>query len=223
MVKTKNIIAALGVVAGFGVAALPLSSYAADPENPQTSSQVVRATVAQVFELTVTPNITISKEDTTQTLAVDKDSANTSLEHVINVSGNAYSGYTLTMGSNNAYDSLRHVVDETKTFGDADRYDANINIPAGTSVAAGTSSWAYRKSEDALSQAAGGIQGDYSNADWTKVKANTATADILKANTNTSHTAFDNTVYVNFGVATSEDQAAGVYEGEVIYTATATF
>ena len=222
MVNSKKVIAGLGVVAGLGVAMLPLTSYA-DAENPQTDTQVIRATVAQVFELDVTPNKTITKTNIAQTLAIDKDTADTTLEHVVKVSGNAYSGYTLTMGSNNAYDSLRLVVDATKDFGADARYNANINIPAGTSVAAGTSSWAYRSSEEALATAASGIEGDYTNATWTKVKANTATADTLKTNTNTSHTAFEDTVYVNFGVATSEQQAAGVYEGEVIYTATATF
>ena len=222
MVKTKNVIAALGVVAGFGVAALPLATYA-DATNPLTNAQAIRATVDQVFALTVTPNTEISRTDISTGLAVEKSTPNTTLEHVIEVSGNAYSGYTLTMGSNNAFDSLRFVKDKTKNFGDADRYNNDVNIPAGTSIAANTSNWAYRKSTTPLTDQSGSIKGDYSEAAWTKVKANTAAADEIMSNANTGHVSFDDKAYVNFGVSVDGTEAAGAYEGEVIYTATATF
>ena len=221
MVKTKNIVAALGVVAGIGSAALPLTTFA-DATNPQNNTQVIRATVENIFELSVTPNVTLSKTDISQTLAINKDNENTQLEHEVNVKGNAYGGYTLTMGSNNAYDSLRYVADSSEEFGAAARYNDSINIPAGESVVAGTSSWAYRKTSDTASNT-GPLTGDYENSSWTKVKANTATPDTLMSQASSVHAAFDDTIYVNFGIATSETQPAGVYEGEVIYTATASF
>ncbi|MBR3180518.1 hypothetical protein IKF63_00335 [Candidatus Saccharibacteria bacterium] len=222
MVKTKNIVAALGVVAGIGSAALPLTTFA-DVTNPQSNTQVIRATVENTFQLSVTPNVTLTKTDISQTLAVNKDNENTDLEHVVEVKGNAYSGYTLTMGSNNAYDSLRYVADSSKEFGAAARYDDDVNIPASTSVQHGTSSWAYRTSTTPASDQSASIKGDYSSASWTKVKANSATADTLLSQGSSVHAAFDDKVYVNFGIATSETQPAGVYEGEVIYTATASF
>lgn len=222
MVKTKNVIAALGVVAGFGVAALPLATYA-DATNPQTDAQVIRANVDQVFALVVTPNTTISKTDIATGISVEKSAPNETLEHVIEVSGNAYNGYTLTMGSNNAFDSLRFVKDKTKTFGDADRYNNDVKIPAGTNIAANVSNWAYRKSTTPLADQTGSIKGDYSSASWTKVKANTVAADEIMANANATHVAFDDKAYVNFGVSVDGTEAAGAYEGEVIYTATASF
>ncbi|MBQ6396345.1 hypothetical protein IJH89_02035 [Candidatus Saccharibacteria bacterium] len=206
MVNSKNIIAGLGVVAGLGVAMLPLTTHAADP---QDETLTVRATVGEIFELSVTSSEDLEGIDTTKTLEVTKDSVNTTLIHTANVKGNLYKGYDLTLSSVSANTDLKFVKDATKAIDSADRYDTATKISTGTSVAAGTSAWGYKKSETA-----GSFSGNYVTI---KPLAN---PDTLKSNENSSHASFDDTVYVNYGVSTSEDQAAGVYEAQVIYKAT---
>ncbi|MBR3257263.1 hypothetical protein IKG02_03185 [Candidatus Saccharibacteria bacterium] len=205
MVNSKQVIASLGVVAGLGASLMPLTTYAADP---QEVTHVVRTTVAEVFTLTVDSNTEIEKDNTTS-LDVDKATVNTTLVHTANVKGNLYGGYNLKLSSASASTDLVFVKDSSKAFGNADRYDTNIKIPTGTGVAAGTSAWAYKSSETA-----GSFTGD-----WTTIKAS-GSGDTLKTNTNASNGSFDDKVYVNFGISASESQIAGMYEGEVKYVAT---
>lgn len=207
MVKSKNIIAGLGVVAGLGMALLPLGAFAA---NEQTGTQVVRATVGEVFELTVTSNKTDMTKTGTGTLAVTpKGSANAELTHTVNVKGNLYKGYDLKLSSVDSSTDLKFVKDDSQDFGAAARYDTSTKIATGTTLSGDVSAWAYKKSETS-----GSFTGD-----WTTIKA-VASPDTLKSNENAGHASFDDTVYVNYGVYAAENQAAGVYEAEVIYKAT---
>ena len=208
MVNSKNIIAGLGVVAGLGVAMLPLTSYAADE---QAVSHMVRATVNEVFTLTVESNEDLDGIDVSKTLSISKDSADTSLEHTITVAGNLYKGYDLTLGSASANTDLKFVKDATAALDSADRYDTNTKIPTGSTVKAGTSAWGYKVKES----------GSYPSGDsnWVTIKA-AASADNLKSNSNTGHTSFSDTVNVSYGVSASATQAAGVYEAQVTYKAT---
>ena len=205
MVNSKKVIASLGVVAGLGASLLPLTTYAADP---QEVNHVVRTPVAEGFTLTVTSNTEI-EEDNTTSLDVDKATVNTTLVHTANVKGNLYGGYNLKLSSASASTDLVFVKDSSKDFGTAARYNTDIKIPTGTTIAAGTSAWGYKYSETA---------GSYTG-NWNTIKAS-GSGDTLKTNTNSSNGSFDDTVYVNFGISASEDQVAGMYEGEVKYVAT---
>lgn len=209
MVNSKNIIAGLGVVAGLGVAMLPLTSYAADE---QSVSHMVRATVDEVFTLTVESNKDLDGTDVSKTLSISKDSADTSLEHTVTVAGNLYKGYDLTLSSVDSNTDLKFVKDATAALDSADRYDTNTKIPTGATVKAGTSAWGYKTKEGSDSYPSG-------DTTWTTIKAATS-ADTLKSNSNASHASFNDIVNVSYGVSASATQAAGVYEAQVIYKAT---
>lgn len=215
MVKSKNIIAGLGVVAGLGVAMLPLGAFAAQEG---TDSKVIRATVAEEFILTVTSSDTTMTETGAGTVALTRGgTAVDTLTHTVNVNGNLYKGYDLYMyGSGVSATDLVFVADSSKDFGAADRYSTATKISTGTTLSGNTSAWAYKKTEATSGTPAAP---DYSGVDWTTIKAE-ASKDKLKENANSGHVSFNDTVYVNFGIFAASNQAAGVYEGQVTYKAT---
>lgn len=207
MVKSKNIIAGLGVVAGLGMALLPLGAFATVDGGPK--SEVIRATVAEEFTLTVArpEDYSTMTETGAGTVSLNRGtSANTTLIHTVNVNGNLYNGYDLTMYGTT---DLLRVVDASKDFGANDRYDSNTKIATGTTLSGSTSAWGYKKNVNN-----GGYDESYST-----IKAQSS-ADTLYSNVNTSHVSFNDTVLVNFGIYAAENQAAGVYEGTVTYKAT---
>ena len=85
MSKITKTIAALGVVAGLGVAALPLASYAADPVSETIN---VTATVGSTISLDVTENAIALSPIGGGVIATDTTDAT--------VSTNALGGYKLT-------------------------------------------------------------------------------------------------------------------------------
>ncbi len=204
MVNSKKVIATLGVVAGLGTSVLPLASYATDPADV---TKTIRATVNEYFTLSVDSNTDMESE--TGTVTLDVNDTDSSLIHTVNVTGNVYGGYDLKLGSKTSSTSLLFVADKTKAVGVAERYNSSINIPSSTSVAAGTSAWGYKTS---------GTQ--TFSGDWVTIKAS-GSEDTIYTNENTSNSSFNDTRYVNYGISTSASQAAGVYEGQVVYSATA--
>lgn len=207
MVKSKNIIAGLGVVAGLGMALLPLGAFAEDPALTRTNSQVVRATVAEEFTLTVTSSDTTMTETGAGTVSLTRGgSADTTLIHTVNVNGNLYKGYDLTMYGTT---DLLRVVDASKDFGANDRYDSSTKIATGTTLSGNTSAWGYKKNVN---------NGGYDES-YNTIKAQSS-ADTLYSNANASHVSFNDTVLVNFGIYAASNQAAGIYEGTVTYKAT---
>lgn len=92
MSKMSKAIAALGVVAGLGVAALPLSSYAVEPE---TADITVKATINSSIALTVTGNDESSYADSTLDLGVLTLGTLKSGSVKVNVKTNNADGYTL--------------------------------------------------------------------------------------------------------------------------------
>lgn len=116
MSKMTKTIAALGVVAGLGVAALPLSSYAAQSQ-PVTLTAVIDS------------NISITAEDTevsVGTVMVGGEVAKASTD--VTVTTNSATGYTLQIKDEDANTNMTN--------------NANLDavIPAG-SPAKGTSAW----------------------------------------------------------------------------------
>jgi len=204
MINSKKVIAGLGVVAGLGVAMLPLASYAAEAKSGE---QVVRAQIDEVFTMTVTSSVDIKSNNTTA-VTLNKNSINNELIHTIEVAGNIYGGYDLTMSSSTAETSLLYVKDSSKEFGTAARYDSDTKIETKTGVAVGTSAWAYKKK----------VNGGSYDSTYNTIKA-VSSPDALYTNTNAAGS-FDDTVLVQFGISTAEAQAAGSYEGQVIYKAT---
>ena len=220
MVNSKNVIAGLGVVAGLGVAMLPLTSYA-----DTTDSQLVRATVSS----TLADNVTDSKgiaADNENAIAMDQNDMDDTLLHTVNVVGNNYNGYVLTIKAEDSADlRLRNST--------GDGFVTNgATIPAldGTgNIVAGTPAWGYKHTRKVTGATPAP---DFSSVStWKGVttspvtledyqNAAEATADGYPE-AHTAHSAFDNDHYVAFAIATAEDQAAGVYEATVTYAVTA--
>lgn len=124
MSKMSKAIAVLGVVAGLGVAALPLSSYAADNYSQSAQAQVK---VEVGGAISITTDATDGVVDLGQ-MKINGVSTTKDLE--VTVSSNSEIGYDLTIKSATNETSL-------KTADGAE-------IPADVNVAAGTSAWAYR-------------------------------------------------------------------------------
>jgi hypothetical protein len=141
MVHTKSItkiIAALGVVAGLGVAALPLASYAA---NEQTADVDITVTVGGTFSLvafgTTSNKITLNPDLT----SIRSDTASATV--VSNITG-SYDLYIGTPYSGDYDTTILYNTSVTPTTGADDGVASNYKIPANAGLTAGTAGWAYK-------------------------------------------------------------------------------
>lgn len=219
MSKTTKVIAALGVVAGLGVAALPAFTYAAEVAGQVQIDVVVPDAIAMTIEgnndttlggvsvFTPATATEIGDYDTTDGTAYDAANLQTSgskTELLPNaVSNDATFKSVITVFTNASGYSL--------VLEDGDDNNALVNgsatIPATstTTLTAGTSAWGYKVGSSAT--------------DWLAVPVNGSAANI-KANGQSVATGDETEVY--YGVATSATQAAGTYTDTVVYTATST-
>ncbi|MBR2586933.1 hypothetical protein IKE71_00985 [Candidatus Saccharibacteria bacterium] len=222
MVQSKKLIAGLGVVAGLGVAMLPLGAFAAT-----TGEQTIKAVVEESLSLTVSSNI-----QTNQVSLTRGGDANNTLIHTLRVEGNTYNDYRLTMNAKTADDAnLRLIKDNSKdrnTDGASARYDANNTIDSiaeATDTIGTDGGWGYKS----MHQAAGeGIE-EYSaianpaaanfSGNWNPIPTPDATG-VIKAKGNVRTASYDEYHYVNFGIKAASDQVAGTYEAVIEYNVT---
>lgn len=199
MSKSTKIIAALGVVAGLGVAALPMSSYAAN-----TGDVKVEITVDSTISMTiddadrdVTP---LEKKKTMQNGATDE-----SLTASIEVTTNDSDGYILTV-KDKAGDGAALTA---ATAGNTD------SIPAftakQTALATTTPGWGMKATNANTSATLGaafdGGYGGVTDTDQTVVTV--------------AGTAADDETVVTYGIVTKSDQVADTYSNIITYTVTA--
>lgn len=205
MSKMTTAIAALGVVAGLGVAAMPLATYA-----DTTRDVPLKLTVEETIEIS-----TSSDDDPfTKVSDVELSTANkgdnadyASKDFEVFVKTNASNGYTISAKSTTTETALKTA-------------DGN-EIPANAALAAGTSAWAYKVTP--------GTQGDGATAPgetnmsaWTAISATDAviyTATQDKGGISTANKGLG--TGVTFGASISNSQAAGDYTGSVTFTAAA--
>ncbi len=213
MSKSTKVIAALGVVAGLGVAALPAFTYAAssvagEVELSVNVDEAIAMTIkgnaeqaAGVDVYTPTGATTIdghtvgslydstSLESSSSSAALLPNAADTTTAtSQIKVYTNAAGGFTLSVKDADTNTALVHDTDSTKT------------IPAGATITAGTAAWGYK----------GG-----SVTNFAAIAATDAT--VYSQNAPTSGGA---TIDMTYGVSTASDQATGTYTDTIIYTAT---
>lgn len=276
MSKTTKVIAALGVVAGLGVAALPAFTYAtetvtgdvevqvevvpaiamtitgnndggthapvtysavASPEgNPSQNGYYERSGSAGSYVYTASTDTEVDGEKTyytqdaaTSYAAVNNfnpaDAASSEIDGhetpaaaVLGTSSSYISLLPNSTAIGNSTNNFRSAItvytnaasgyDLTLKDKDADTALINANgatIPAtsATTLSAGTAAWGYRVS--------GG-------SDWLAVPASTGTAASI-ASLDHKTSGGDETI-VEYGVATSADQATGLYADTIVYTAT---
>ncbi len=212
MSKSTKVIAALGVVAGLGVAALPAFTYATSTVAGQVTLSV---DVSEAIAMTIlgngdggtagvdvyTPtgadvidghNIgtlydSSSLQTSSSTVSLLPNAADTTTAtSAVTVYTNAAGGYTLTVKD----------ADATTALSDG----AGHTIPAGATITAGTAAWGYK----------GG-----SVTNFAAISATEATVYSQNAPTSGGQT-----TNMTYGVSTASDQATGTYTDTIIYTAT---
>lgn len=195
MSKMTKTIAALGVVAGLGVAALPLSSYAATQQVDVSANVLGSIAVSTDVDGESGAKGTLELGDVTPgSSVVMKDLA-------VTVSTNSTAGYTLTLRDTATDASLINTADSTQ------------KIAADTTVQKGQTAWAVRGAADGSSA--------LNDSDWVAVPASNATALTIKNKAAGALTDGAETTSVTFGVSVAEGAVtAGTYTSTVIFTAT---
>lgn len=210
--KSTKIIAAAGVVAGLGVAALPALTFAEG--EPSVSGQVtLSAQVQSAIAMTIRGN-------------GDGNTDGVDVFDPAGIAGKAVDGYTIpaqavTGPSSSTVSLLPNAADTTTatsavtvytnasgytlSLQDADEDNSlvkttGVTIPAGTTIQAGTSAWGFKAGSD---------------ENWREVPDNTETAaSITPAASGTA-------INVVYGISTASTQATGTYTDTIVYTATA--
>jgi len=206
MTKTTKIIAALGVVAGLGVASLPLSSYAAASVSGNAK---VNVTVTEAISMTIkgtdSSSTTVDQYSgatsgtdnlTGNTINAGPASSSTPIAPNSKVEGTASTfASKVTVYTNDTAGYKLTVKGAT-----AELKNGSYTIPASATIAAGTSAWAF--------------QGGDITA-WTAMKTTDQT--IKSSGTKTTGGEATDVLYA---VSTSADQAAGTYTDTLTFTAT---
>ena len=234
MSKTTKIIAALGVVAGLGVAALPAFTYAAQSVNGNVDVVVdVLPAIAMtiegnnddnshyansygaidVFNPVTAASSEIDGHTTPATATTVTSSSWASMLPNAVVDGNDTNEFksTINVYTNNASGYTLNVKDADSTLA-LTKVGSTETIPAGVpesgettfDLAAGTAAWGYVI--------------DTASTDGTGYKAISATDAQVK--TRPTKTSGGEETVVYYGVATASDQATGTYTDTIIYTAT---
>ena len=199
MSKSTKIIAALGVIAGLGVAALPMASYAAN-----TGDVKVQIEVGSTISMTI-DNTDASTTPVNKTKAMNNNETDSSLTAAIRVTTNSSDGYILEV-KDKAGDGAALAAE---TSGNTD------SIPAfstkQTTLSSANAGWgmqaANTNANATVADAFSGGYGGVTNSDQTVVTV-TGTAD-------------NDLTTVTYGIATKSDQVADTYSNIITYTATA--
>ncbi|MBR3233675.1 hypothetical protein IKG12_02330 [Candidatus Saccharibacteria bacterium] len=219
--KSTKIIAAAGVVAGLGVAALPAMTFATETVAGEVT---LTANVEEAIAMTITGNgDPTSGEPAVQQPGVDvysptgattidghpvgalydPDNLQTS-SSTLDILPNATNTNTATsqikVYTNAASGFSLSVKDADNTTALVHSVDSNATIPAGATLTAGTAAWAYKG-------------GSVSN--WAAISATDA-----QVYTQSAPTSGGATINMEYGVATASDQKTGTYSDTIIYTAT---
>ena len=238
MSKSTKIIAALGVVAGLGVAALPAFTYATETvsgtvdvyvEIPEAIAMTIvgnndggsapyptpATTGVDVFASGSATTGTVDGHTTTTT----STSSSSYVELSQNQADTTTALSTITVYTNAAHGytlSVQASGDGSLVNQSNSAYTIAPLTTAGTAPAAGDGEWGFKLTASAATSpdAAGNVVTGYSN--WSAVPHSSATV-IAYEDVATS----GGTEYVaNYGVGTKADQAAGIYKNTLTYTAT---
>lgn len=218
MTNLTKAIAVLGVVAGLGVAALPLSSYAANTtvtwgtgtENTDygtdgSGNKWVKTDVGVTLTIEDALSIEADKDNTTNKIALDETNKTGAVN--LTIVTNNKSGYNLHLAGTTDGDATSLVGKNTgeKIVAGGGTFAS----PAAFNTSAG-SQWGYRVAN------ANATLTQFDTADV--YAAVTADQEIIKT---TAPTGADGDVTtVTFGYGLKDGQAADTYEGKVTFTAT---
>lgn len=225
MTNLTKAIAVLGVVAGLGVAALPLSSYAettpvvwgetgeVDTDYGTTDgNKWVKTTMGVQLEVTEGLQIWTSGDDGKSVIMTETDGQFKSNEQTVSVKSNNQYGYTLSIkgATETAEDASNATTDMVTIDGHKISAIATPYTEGASNTLAlaadGSSVWGY--SLDGTNFF-GVTTGDTTIKKTTEVVSDDAEKPGISAQK------------ITFGAAVSADQEAGVYNGKVTFTATA--
>lgn len=194
MSKMTKTIAALGVVAGLGVAALPLSSYAT----------IVSDSTTVTAQAIIGEAISVTADATDDTVKIENVTANQEAatgSTVLTIQTNSTNGYNVTIKDADAVTALT-----------TDGADADNGIPASNALTKGTKGWGFKTATStegvtvpAAAQAYRAIE--------------TGTQTIASRASGASVTDGDK-IDLTFGVVVDSSIAAGTYSDDVVITAT---
>lgn len=219
MSKTTKALAILGVVAGLGVSAMPMSAMAAvnlqgDNTTPATDEVTVKTTIKDFISIELKQG-TVGDDGSFTGGVTD----GTHTAHVLDL-GNLTNGGAVVSGSllvnvktNNAKGYKLGITAGGTTLNGKD--DAAHTIAAGN-PAVGTSAWSFKiaKGGSADAYTTMTLDGDYTTYDHTIPTTNTRVARYSAA---TDNSGLD--TEVTFGVSANASQAADEYSQTVTFTA----
>lgn len=195
MSKMTKTIAALGVVAGLGVAALPLSSYAA----------VVTDSTDVTLNAVVGEAISVTTNAADDTVTINNVTANQDAKEgstVLTIQTNNANGYTLTIEDADATTALK---DASNTS-----YAGIATLKSGATLDKGTTGWGFK-----ASTTTDGVTANLTN--WTGIKT---TAQTLATRASGATATDGDQVTLTFGVVVDSTVPAGTYSDVVTLTAT---
>lgn len=194
MSKMTKTIAALGVVAGLGVAALPLSSYATIVSDGTTVT--AQAIIGEA--------ISVTADATDDTVKIENVTANQEAatgSTVLTIQTNNTNGYNVTIKDSDAVTALT-----------TDGADADNGIPASNALTKGTKGWGFKTSTSTEGVTVSAAAQAYRAIE-------TGTQTIASRASGASVTDGDK-IDLTFGVVVDSSIAAGTYSDDVVITAT---
>lgn len=192
MSKMTKTIAALGVVAGLGVAALPLSSYAVAGKT-DTANTTVQAVVGDSIAITVA-DATVTMSDVVANAEPNEKATD------VTVQTNNVAGYSITLADADADLALKT----------ADGSGTAEGIAAGIPTK-GTNAWGFKTSSSSENVTVSAAQQAYRAIDeGGQIIANGKSASANEGDV----------ISLTFGVTVDTTIAAGTYQDEVVLTAT---
>lgn len=202
MSKSTKIIAALGVVAGLGVAALPLSSFAAE-----TGDVNVKVTVGSTISMTIddADRSTVPLE---KAVTMDNNDVDSSLTASIKVTTNDENGYILTVKDKAGDGAALKPTSASNTQTIPAFTVKQTDLSALTTDTYGWGMMATNANSSAtVSTAFSGGYGFVTDTDQAVV-----TVD---------GTAAEDETTITYGIVTKDDQVADTYSNIITYTVTA--
>lgn len=219
MSKLTSTIAALGIVAGLGVAALPLSSYAADVTvtDPTAVTSTDGTAVDQNVGINLTVDKTLSIDASADNVNLNKTNSFTGTPLTVKVTTNNAKGYKLNIkgtgtgtGANGktALTGDDAKTTEIPTFEKSIAGGALAALAANSGADASKSVWGYTASGDNVVNAfTGGLYAGVTETGETIAENDAPTADT------------GNETSVTFKAIVDNAQPAGTYKGQVTFTA----
>jgi hypothetical protein len=195
MTKSTKIIAALGVAAGLGIAALPAGSIFADTLLPlnytgaNTSAEVkVKLKVSEA--ITIATNKTVCGEDVTMVVK-----SNGSCNHLIAGGTNAKNGFTISVKDKDTDTSLVNTNGSTNASAKIAAHNGAVDATAGTY------GWSIKGGDQVFQNSAA-----ITSADQAVLKTTQAE---------------DKETTMTYNFATLPNQEVGTYEDTIVYTISA--